>query len=94
MGQGQGNREDGVRPGSQGLLGFPWSPSLCGCRVVVKEAWPESRRRPSGKLAQRIHHGGQLVAVEVCRIYSSLFIMVFFSLLFIKDLDTLLEFVK
>ncbi len=23
MGQGQGNREDGVRPGSQGLRGFP-----------------------------------------------------------------------
>ncbi len=22
------------------------------CRVVVKEAWPESRRRPSAKLAQ------------------------------------------
>ncbi len=35
-------------------------------RVVVKEAWPESRRRPSGKLAQLLHHGGQLAAVEVC----------------------------
>ncbi len=23
---GWGNREDGVRPGSQGLRGFPWSP--------------------------------------------------------------------
>ncbi len=30
MGHGQGNREDGVRPGSQGIRGFPWSPSLCG----------------------------------------------------------------
>ncbi len=51
MGQGQGNREDGVRPGSQGLRGFPWSPSLCGvprCReggmarnrdVVLPESW-------------------------------------------------------
>ncbi len=28
--QGQGNREDGVRLGSQGLRGFPWPPSLCG----------------------------------------------------------------
>ncbi len=28
--QGQGNREDGVRPGSQGPRGFLWSPSLCG----------------------------------------------------------------
>ncbi len=37
-----------------------------GCRVVVKEAWPESRRRPSGTLAQLLHHGGQLAAVEVC----------------------------
>ncbi len=40
-------------------------PTCVGCRVVVKEAWPESRRRPSGKLAQLLHHGGQLAAVEV-----------------------------
>ncbi len=26
----QENSEDGVRPGSQGLRGFPWSPSMCG----------------------------------------------------------------
>ncbi len=37
-----------------------------GWRVVVKEAWPESRRRPSGKLAQLLHHVGQLAPVEVC----------------------------
>ncbi len=36
------------------------------CRVVVKEARPEARRRPSGKLAQHLHHGGQLAAVKVC----------------------------
>ncbi len=30
MAQGQGNRKDGVRPGSQGIAGFPGSPSLCG----------------------------------------------------------------
>ncbi len=36
-----------------------------GCRVVVKEARPESRRRPSGKLAQLLHHGVQLAAVKV-----------------------------
>ncbi len=38
MGQGPGNKEDGVRPGSQGLRGFPWSPSLCGvprCREEI-----------------------------------------------------------
>ncbi len=28
MGQGQGNREVGVRLGNQGIRGFPWSPSL------------------------------------------------------------------
>ncbi len=31
---------------------------------MVKEAWQESRRRPSEKLAQRLHHSGQLAAVE------------------------------
>ncbi len=30
MGQDQGNREDGIRPGSQGIGGFPLSHSLCG----------------------------------------------------------------
>ncbi len=34
--------------------------------MSLKEAWPESRRRPSGKLAKLLHHGGQLAAVEVC----------------------------
>ncbi len=48
MGQGQGNREDGVRPGSQGIRGFPWSPSLCGV--------PRFRE---GGMA-----GGQLAAVK------------------------------
>ncbi len=57
MGQGQGNREDGVRPESQGLRGFPWSPSLCGVprcreggmagiatseRIIAKIYMPES----------------------------------------------------
>ncbi len=32
----------------------------------MKEAWPESRRRPSGKLALLLDHGGQMVVVEVC----------------------------
>ncbi len=36
-----------------------------GCRVVVKAAWSESRRRSSGKLAQLLHHGSQLAAVKV-----------------------------
>ncbi len=36
-----------------------------GCRVVVKEEQPEARRRPSGKLAHLLHHGGQLAAVKV-----------------------------
>ncbi len=32
----------------------------------MKEAGPDSGRRPSRQLAQRLHHGGQLAAVEVC----------------------------
>ncbi len=30
MGQGLGNMGDAVRPGSQWIRGFHWSPSLCG----------------------------------------------------------------
>ncbi len=30
MGQGLGHMGDAVRPGSQEIRGFPWSPSLCG----------------------------------------------------------------
>ncbi len=41
-----------------------------GCRVIVKEARPESRRRPSGKFAQLLHHGVYLAAVKA-RIDSS-----------------------
>ncbi len=64
MGQCLENMGDVVRPGSQGIRGFPWSPSLCGVRCV-KEARPESRRRPPGKLAQFLYHGSQLAAVKV-----------------------------
>ncbi len=46
MEQGQGNREDGVRPGSQGPRGFPWSPSLCGV----------PRCREGGVVAKRTAH--------------------------------------
>ncbi len=31
----------------------------------MKEAQPEVRRRPSGKLAHLLHHGGQLAAEKV-----------------------------
>ncbi len=52
-------------PEAKGLQGFLGHLRCVGCRVVVKEARPESRRRPSGKLAQLLHHGGQLAAVKV-----------------------------
>ncbi len=65
-GQGQGNREHGVRPRSQGLRGFPWSPSLCGVQRCREGGMAGTRRRPSRKLAQLLHHCGQLAAVEVC----------------------------
>ncbi len=64
MGPSLRNMGDAVRPGNQWIWGLHWSPSLCGCRVVVKEARPESRRRPSRKLAQFLHHGGLLAAVN------------------------------
>ncbi len=66
MGQGQGNREDGEDPEAKGFEGFLGHLRFVGCSVVVKEAWPESRRRPSRKLAKILHNGGQLAAVEVC----------------------------
>ncbi len=49
-------------PEAKGLEGFFGHVRCVACRVVVKEARPESRRRPSGKLA---HHGGQLVIAKV-----------------------------
>ncbi len=42
MGQGQGNREDEEDPEAKGFEGFPGHLRCVGCRVVVKEAWPES----------------------------------------------------
>ncbi len=52
-------------PKVKGFEGLLCRLRCVGCRVVVKEARPESRRRPSGKLAQLLHHGGQLAAVKV-----------------------------
>ncbi len=57
MAQGQGNREDGVRPGSQGIRGFPWSPSLCGvprCREGGLAGIATSSFRKVGAIVLRI----------------------------------------
>ncbi len=48
--------------GSEGSLGHLRG---VGCGVVVKEARPETRRRPSGKFAQLLHQGVQSAAVSV-----------------------------
>ncbi len=57
----------GIRqePETKGFEGFLGHLRCVGCRVVVKETWPESRRRPSGKWEQLLHRGGQLAAVKV-----------------------------
>ncbi len=52
-------------PEAKGLEGFFGHVRCVACRVVVKEARPETRRCASGKLAQLIHHGGQLVAAKI-----------------------------
>ncbi len=53
MGQSLGNMGDVVRPGSQGIRGFPWSPSLCGvprCREGGTAGIATSFRKVSRKI--------------------------------------------
>ncbi len=47
----------GSDPEAKGFEGFLGHLCCVGCHVVVKEAWPKSRRRPSGKLEQLWHNG-------------------------------------
>ncbi len=67
MGQGLGTMGDTARPGSQGIRGFPRSPSLCGvprCREGGTAGIDTSSFRKLGATSPSIGDG-QLAAVKV-----------------------------